>query len=48
MIVEVFGLPVKQYSCHQVCGNQEAGPEMHPLVVVAIISVVSVDLMGKG
>lgn len=27
MIMEGFGLPVKQYSCHQVCGNQEAGPE---------------------
>ena len=27
VIMEVFGLPVKQYPCHQVCGDQEAGPE---------------------
>ena len=27
VIMEVFGLPVKQFPCHQVCGDQEAGPE---------------------
>lgn len=27
VIMEVFGLPVRQYPCHQVCGDQEAGPE---------------------
>ena len=43
-----FGLPVKQYPCHQVCGDQEAGPKMCPLVVVAGIFIAGVDLMKKA
>lgn len=48
VIMEVFGLPVKQYPCHQVCGDQEAGPKMCPLVVVAGIFIAGVDLMKKA
>lgn len=48
VIMEVFGLPVRQYPCDQAWEIKKQGQKMCPLVVVAGIFVAGVDLIGKG